>query len=149
MLDVRLVARMPAQAILAWGRKPSALKAERLKIWVKTHPEVSGGLNRGYLSQVQARALPQGGQLRLLCEIANPIGLLQQVKKVYVATSGMGFEALLCGKLVRCFGLPWYAGLGVTKDEQRCVRRIRARSVRELFAAAHLPYTRYLNPVAD
>ena len=75
------------------------------------------------------------------------IGLLQQVSKVYVATSGMGFEALLCGKSVRCFGLPWYAGWGVTEDEQRCARRIRDRSVRELFAAAYLRYTRYLNPV--
>ena len=30
MLDVQLVTRMPAQAVLAWGRKPSALRAERL-----------------------------------------------------------------------------------------------------------------------
>ncbi len=117
------------------------------QIWIKTHPEVSGGLKRGYLSQLKARALPQGGLLRPLRELANPIGLLQQVSKVYVATSGMGFEALLCGKSVRCFGLPWYAGWGVTEDEQRCSRRIRVRSVRELFTAAYLRYTRYLNPV--
>jgi capsular polysaccharide export protein len=147
MLDVRLVARIPAQAVLAWGRKPSSLKAERLKILVKTHPEVSGGNKCGYLSQLHDRALPQGGQLRLVRELANPIGLLQQVNKVYVATSGMGFEALLCAKPVRCFGLPWYAGWGVTEDEQYCPRRIRTRSIHELFAAAYLRYTRYLNPV--
>jgi capsular polysaccharide export protein len=117
------------------------------QIWVKTHPEVSGGNKCGYLSQLHDRALPQGGQLRLLRELANPIGLLQQVSKVYVVTSGMGFEALLCGKPVRCFGLPWYAGWGLTEDEQRCARRIRTRSIRELFAAAYLRYTRYLNPV--
>lgn len=117
------------------------------QIWIKTHPEVSNGSKRGYLSQVQARALPKGGQLRLLRELANPIGLLQQVNKVYVATSGMGFEALLCAKPVRCFGLPWYAGWGVTEDEQYCPRRIRTRSIQELFAAAYLRYTRYLHPV--
>ena len=30
MLQARLVASPPAQAVLAWGRKPSAAKAERL-----------------------------------------------------------------------------------------------------------------------
>jgi capsular polysaccharide export protein len=117
------------------------------QIWVKTHPEVSDGNKCGYLSQLHDRALPQGGQLRLVRELANPIGLIQQVNKVYVATSGMGFEALLCGKPVRCFGLPWYAGWGVTQDEQHCSRRMRTRSIREMFAAAYLRYTRYLNPV--
>jgi capsular polysaccharide export protein len=116
-------------------------------ILVKTHPEVSDGSKRGYLSQVQASVLPQGGQIRMLRQLANPIGLLQQVNKVYVATSGMGFEALLCGKPLRCFGLPWYAGWGVTEDEQHCPRRLRTRSIPELFAAAYLRYTRYLNPV--
>ncbi len=116
------------------------------QIWVKTHPEVFSGRKRGYLDHVKAMALPQGGQLRLLRGPANPISLLQQVGRVYVATSGMGFEALLCGKPVRCFGLPWYAGWGVTQDEQHCSRRTRSRTVRELFAAAYLHYSRYLNP---
>ena len=113
---------------------------------VKTHPEVSNGRKRGCLGHVLPMKLPQGGQLLPLREPANPIGLLQQVDKVYVATSGMGFEALLCGKPVRCFGLPWYAGWGVTYDQQRCHRRTRQRSVRELFAAAYIHYTRYLDP---
>jgi capsular polysaccharide export protein len=58
----------------------------------------------------------------------------------------MGFEALLCGHPVRCFGLPWYAGWGATQDEQHCPRRTRSRSVRELFVAGYMRYTRYLNP---
>lgn len=117
------------------------------QVWVKTHPEVASGRKQGYLSHVQATALAQGGQLHLLQAAANPINLLQQASKVYVATSGMGFEALLCGKPVRCFGLPWYAGWGATQDEQTCPRRTRTRTVRELFAAAYVHYTRYLNPV--
>jgi capsular polysaccharide export protein len=100
----------------------------------------------GYLSHVQPTQLHQGGELMPLREAANPIGLLQQVSQVYVATSGMGFEALLCGHPVRCFGLPWYAGWGATQDEQHCPRRSRNRTVRELFAAGYLRYTRYLNP---
>jgi capsular polysaccharide export protein len=59
----------------------------------------------------------------------------------------MGFEALLCGRPVRCFGLPWYAGWGATQDEQSSSRRTRIRTVRELFAAAYLRYSLYLNPL--
>jgi len=67
--------------------------------------------------------------------------------KVYVVTSTMGFEALLAGKPVTVFGMPWYAGWGATDDRQRCPRRTRERAVKELFAAAYFHYTRYLNPV--
>ena len=116
------------------------------QVIVKTHPEVSIGRKRGYLSHMQPMRLPQAGQLILLREAANPIGLVQHVSKVYVATSGMGFEALLCGKPVRCFGIPWYAGWSATQDAQHCPRRTRTRSVRELFAAAYMRYTHYLNP---
>jgi len=116
------------------------------QIIVKTHPEVSSGDKRGYLSHVRPAHLSHGSRLQILREATNPIGLLQQVYSVYVVSSGMGFEALLCGRPVRCFGLPWYSGWGVTQDEQRCSRRLRSRSVRELFAAGYLRYSRYLNP---
>jgi len=58
----------------------------------------------------------------------------------------MGFEALLAGVPVTCFGMPWYAGWGVTDDRAHCPRRNKPRAVEELFAAAYLYYTRYLNP---
>src|SRR3546814_6817483 len=59
----------------------------------------------------------------------------------------MGFEALLAGKPVTCFGLPWYAGWGATDDRQICNRRAATRSIDELFAAAYFHYTRYIDPV--
>lgn len=116
-------------------------------VWIKTHPEVASGRKRGYLSHTRPAHLPHGGRLLALRDAFNPIDLLLQADKAYVVTSGMGFEALLCGKPVRCFGLPWYAGWGQTEDEQRCERRTRSRSVRELFAAAYMRYCRYLDPV--
>ena len=115
------------------------------QIWVKTHPEVSEGRKKGYLSHIQSTSLPAGGRLKVLHGLVSPIGLLKQVSKAYVCTSGMGFEALLCGRQVRCFGLPWYAGWGVTQDEQKCARRLRKRSLQEMFAAAYMKYSRYLN----
>lgn len=126
----------------------AAAKAENphATIYVKTHPEVSSGRKGGYLTQVQPDELTV-----LLRDTVNPMSLLAHMDKVYVVTSTMGFEALLAGKPVVCFGVPWYAGWGVTDD--RCLdspawaRRTRRRSVQELFAAAYIHYTRYLNPV--
>lgn len=115
-------------------------------IYVKTHPEVSSGRKRGYLTHVQADA-----RIAVLREVINPQDLIAHMDKVYVVTSGMGFEALLAGKPVSCFGLPWYAGWGATDDRQAnasvLTRRTRKRSVDELFAAAYLHYTHYLDPV--
>jgi capsular polysaccharide export protein len=48
------------------------------QVIVKTHPEVSSGRKRGYLSHVQPMQLPQGGELLPLRQAANPIGLLQE-----------------------------------------------------------------------
>lgn len=114
-------------------------------VYVKTHPEVTSGRKGGYLTAVREDA-----QTVVLRDAVNPLSLIEQMDRVYVVTSTMGFEALLAGKPVTCFGVPWYAGWGVTDDRQAdhpaIARRARARSVDELFAAAYIHYTRYLNP---
>lgn len=115
-------------------------------IYVKTHPEVTSGRKGGYLTHVQP-----DDRTVVLRDAVNPMSLLKQMDKVYVVTSTMGFEALLAGKPVVCFGVPWYAGWGVTDDRvvysPAWARRTRRRSVDELFAAAYIHYTRYLDPV--
>lgn len=100
----------------------------------------------GYLSKHRAGTDTTGQTTVVLREPVNPLDLLAQMDRVYVATSHMGFEALLMGKPVTCFGLPWYAGWGATDDRQRCPRRTKRRSVLELFAAAYVDYARYVNP---
>lgn len=114
-------------------------------IYVKTHPEVSAGRKRGYLTEIQ-----NSERVVVVRDKVNAIDLIQKMNKVYVVTSTMGFEALLCGKPVVCFGVPWYAGWGVTddrvKDSSAWARRTKKRTVDELFGAAYLHYTRYLNP---
>ncbi|HJU70322.1 MAG TPA: capsular polysaccharide biosynthesis protein [Paucimonas sp.] len=111
-------------------------------IYVKTHPEVSAGRKGGYLTDVQDDA-----RTVVLRQAINPLSLIEQMDRVYVVTSTMGFEALLAGKPVTVFGMPWYAGWGATDDRQTCARRTRPRSVDALFAAAYFHYTRYLDPV--
>ena len=64
----------------------------------------------------------------------------------------MGFEALLCGKPVTTFGLPWYAGWGVCDDRHPDIAKLEqsgrrtGRTLTQLFAAAYLQYSRYINP---
>lgn len=115
-------------------------------IYVKTHPEVASGRKGGYLTGVLDDA-----NTVLLRSSVNPLSLISQMDRVYVVTSTMGFEALLAGKPVTCFGVPWYAGWGVTDDRQphhpAMARRTGRRSVDDLFAAAYVNYTRYLDPV--
>jgi capsular polysaccharide export protein len=111
-------------------------------VYVKTHPEVSSGRKGGYLTAVKDDA-----QTVVVRDAINPLSLITQMDRVYVVSSTMGFEALLAGKPVTCFGLPWYAGWGVTDDRLVCPRRTRRRSRDELFAAGYFHYSRYLNPV--
>ena len=119
----------------AYSENPEAI------IYVKTHPEVTSGRKGGYLTHIQ-----DDERTVVLREAINPISLIEQMDKVYVVSSTMGFEALLAGKPVSVFGMPWYAGWGVTDDRQHCARRTRKRTVDELFAGAYFHYTRYLNP---
>lgn len=121
----------------------AAARAEnpQATIFVKTHPEVSSGRKAGYLTGVR-----EDQRTVVLRQAINPLSLIEQMDRVYVVTSTMGFEALLAGKPVTVFGLPWYAGWGVSDDRLACPRRNRRRSVDELFAAAYFHYARYLNP---
>ncbi|MDP2073513.1 glycosyltransferase [Hydrogenophaga sp.] len=113
----------------------------RATVYVKTHPETASGRKGGHFA-----ALAGSERVVLLRQAIEPLSLLREMDHVYVVSSTLGFEAVLAGKPVHCFGLPWYAGWGATVDAQRCERRTRRRSVDELFAAAYLRYARYLNP---
>ena len=111
-------------------------------IYVKTHPEVSSGRKGGHFASIL-----EDERTVVLRDAINPLSLIAQMDRIYVVSSTMGFEALLAGKAVTCFGLPWYAGWGVTDDRLVCPRRTARRSVTELFAAAYFHYIRYLDPV--
>lgn len=111
------------------------------EILIKTHPDVIAGRKQGYLTQAETHP-----RCRLIGEDINPWALIDGVDAVYVVTSQLGFEALMAEKPVYCFGMPFYAGWGLTRDTLRCERRQRQRTLPELFAAAYLRYCRYANP---
>ncbi|MCU0661585.1 MAG: capsular polysaccharide biosynthesis protein [Myxococcota bacterium] len=111
------------------------------EIIVRTHPDVVAGKKRGCLGQI-----PRRERLTLSPSLLNPIDVLQSVDRVYVATSQLGFEALMVGKPVSCFGTPFYAGWGLTDDRASVPRRGQSRSLEQVFAAAYLHYPRYIDP---
>src|SRR5690606_5738053 len=117
-------------------------------IWLKIHPDVISGKKQGHFD---IEKLAQDSQIQLLTQNCNPISLLESMDEVYVVSSHMGFEALMLGKKVHCFGVPWYAGWGLTDDKFATTdilqnRRQVKRTLTQLFSAAYFDYARYVNP---
>lgn len=116
------------------------------EVWVKVHPDVLCGKKAGYFA-----GLKNSVQVRLFAEDVSPQSLLRHVEQVYVVTSQYGFEALLAGKPVTCFGQPWYAGWGLTDDRHPQSAGLAARrgnaTLIDLFIAAYIRYSRYRHPV--
>jgi capsular polysaccharide export protein len=110
-------------------------------IW-KPHPDVEAGLR-------QSAGL--GDALSLVDHVAKESDiaqLLPQVDHVCTMTSLAGFEALLHGKSVTCFGTPFYSGWGLTEDLGVVPRRRKAKpSLDGLVHAALIAYPYYWDPV--
>ncbi|MDD5159927.1 MAG: hypothetical protein PHI47_07755 [Sulfuricurvum sp.] len=113
----------------------------KAEIYLKIHPDVLSGKKRSDIDTAIARK-----SCIIIDQNVNPLSLLEYFDAVYTKTSQMGFEALLLGKKCVCFGMPFYAGWGLTDDRVICIRRNRKLQVEEVFAAAYILYTRYYNP---
>jgi capsular polysaccharide export protein len=111
------------------------------RVVIKVHPDVLRGRKRGCAPLDRKHE-----RLFVSAQAVNPIALLERVQHVYVATSQLGFEALMLGKPVTCFGLPFYAGWGLTDDRVTSSSRTMRRSVAEIFVAAYFEYSRYVDP---
>ena len=112
-------------------------------ILYKPHPDVLAGHRCGAVSD--RACLEYADEIVGKLPIASLIALADEV---HVNTSLAGFEALLHGKKVASYGVPFYAGWGLTSDLGPVpARRAARRSIDELVAAALLIYPRYLDPV--
>ena len=112
-------------------------------VYLKVHPDVLSGKKKSDIDIKSAKK-----KCNIIDEDVNPISLLEHFDKVYTKTSQMGFEALLLGKECVCFGMPFYAGWGLTDDRVSCIRRRRVLGVEQVFSAAYILYTKYYNPYA-
>jgi capsular polysaccharide export protein len=108
----------------------------------KPHPDVEAGMRRGVVRPealaVMADHVAAGVPIAPLYALAD---------EVQVMSSLAGFEALLRGKRVVCWGQPFFAGWGLTEDRAPIARRVRRLALDELVAAALILYPRYWDPV--
>ncbi|WP_417523752.1 capsular polysaccharide biosynthesis protein [Marinovum sp.] len=111
---------------------------------IKTHPETARGLRAGHYG-------PEDGndRITLLSDPISPWTLFEGAVGVYTVSSQMGFEAIFAGHRPRVFGQPFYAGWGLTRDENPVPRRERRLTRNQLFAAAMILYPRWYDPYSD
>lgn len=109
-------------------------------ILIKAHSE---GRRRGHYDPDALAANPR---VRVLADDLHPVSLIEHAETVYCVTSQLGFEGLLWGKRVRTFGMPFYAGWGLTHDELPAPDRRLPVPLENLVYAALVDYPRYIDP---
>lgn len=125
-------------------------------ILVKVHPvmlensyiNTRKNHNFGHYMDYHVRA-NDSDRVKYIASPANPYSILALVQKVYVCSSLLGFEALMAGKEVHIWGSPFYAGwgLGIQRSQSPAIeRRTKKRTLEEIFLAAYIHFSRYLNP---
>ncbi|MEO0030542.1 MAG: hypothetical protein RIS94_300 [Pseudomonadota bacterium] len=110
---------------------------------VKVHPDTLLGKRAGHFDLATLRAEPR---IVIIGERCHAARLIAQSAKVYTVTSQMGFEGLIWGKPVRCFGMPFYAGWGLTGDALPAPARRSAVPLAQLAFAALVRYPVYADP---
>lgn len=109
----------------------------------KPHPDVVAGLRRA--SDAERRAVELAD---LVLRDASIEQLYSQVDAVHVLTSLAGFEALLRRVEVHTWGLPFYAGWGLTRDAHTSLRRGRRLCLDTLVYGALIAYPYYLSRIS-
>ncbi len=150
----------------------SALQAHQ-QIHIKAHPAAKvgflvdeyGQLNQDVVNYLLSQGISQERltNIHIIKHAVNPIALLHQAKSVYTVSSHLGFEALMMGKVVHCFGASWYSAYGLTCDDGICAddqmaklyRLVKARraalgvetvNLEQLFFASYIDYSHYADP---
>jgi capsular polysaccharide export protein len=120
-----------------------AVRKERPEAFIlyKEHPEVSSGNRPGRDERARAASLANFVLTR-----GGILSCIEACDEVHVLTSLAGFEALIRGKTVVCWGMPFFAGWHLTRDRIEFPRRGRPLSLDELVAGTLLIYPRYFHP---
>lgn len=113
------------------------------EVLVKTHPDVFAGKKRGHFDRPM---LADRQRVTVLAQDVHPVRLLENAEAVYTVTSQIGFEGLLWGKRVRTFGMPFYAGWGLTADSLPPPVRRAPVTLHQLVNAALIAYPTYVDP---
>ena len=112
-------------------------------IVLKVHPDVVAGRKRGHFDLA---ALANHPRVQVLAQNVHPAELLPRMRAVYVMTSQLGFDALLWNVPVHTWGMPFYAGWGLTEDRLPAPSRRQPVSLAQLIHASLVRYPRYVSP---
>ncbi len=110
-------------------------------ILYKPHPDVLAKNRKGFIANDIIKRYAD-----IIIEKVGLDSVLSISQEVYTMTSLVGFEALMRGLKVVTYGMPFYAGWGLTEDKLICKRRVRKLSLDELVAGTLLLYPRYIHP---
>ncbi len=119
------------------------VRAAHPKAWIvyKPHPDTEAGTRPGHVRD--ALVLRHADQI---VRGVSVTALFPHIDAVHTMTSLVGFEALLRGVPVTCWGLPFYAGWGLTEDHLPAPRRSRRLTLDALVAGTLIHYPRYRHP---
>lgn len=107
----------------------------------KPHPDVLKKKRAGHIDESEA--------LKYCDQLVTEVGIdsvLASADEVHTMTSLVGFEALLRGVRVVTYGIPFYAGWGLSEDMRLCERRSRKLSIDEITAGVYILYPKYIHP---
>ena len=110
-------------------------------IFIKTHPDSIARQRGCYYADIKNQ-----GRIHKITDNINPYSVLEAVDKVYVCSSQLGLEALIAGKEVSVFGMPAYAGWGLTDDRLQLERRKGTHSLEDLIHAFFIQQSVYFHP---
>ncbi|MAY33857.1 MAG: beta-3-deoxy-D-manno-oct-2-ulosonic acid transferase [Rhodovulum sp.] len=114
------------------------------QILIKTHPETIAGFRAGYFGPED-----ENHRVSLFADPVSPWSLLDGAVGVYTVSSQFGFEAIMAGHKPRVFGQPFYAGWGLSLDENPVPRRTRTLTRTQLFAGAMMLAPTWYDPHLD
>lgn len=136
----------PGEARDLFARMLAAAQDENpgARILIRPHPETALGFREGHYA-----AETVGPGVAFSDPAIPPREMLEGATAVYVASSHLGFDAILAGHRPRVFGRPFYAGWGLTRDEVPLPRRGRTLTRAQLFAAAMILYPVWYDPCRD
>lgn len=104
----------------------------------------SGASGCGRWLSETSRALPQ--EIHHAAAESSACATIDHMSHVYTLAAPEGLHALLANVPLHVFGVPWYAGWGLTHDEDKQAIRKSRPTLAALFDIAFLRFGRYLDP---
>ena len=128
---------LSTKELIEWVRREN----KDAYILFKPHPDVLSGNRKGLKDE------------KVILEFCDEVfkedisihSCLEAVDEVHTITSTVGFEAILRRKKVVVYGMPFYAGWGLSFDKRVCERRSRKLCLEELVAGTLILYPRYIS----